>query len=1307
MADLGKGVSYVYDGEGYNYDMVVFQKGKPPLDSELNLAQELQNIIGQRNLKSMSSGWLSIYPPYADKSLALTSSSDLVNKFYTQNPTDALPEYALINGQVMYVTNTGTTTDNANLIDLGTPPISGNRVNGVFLEMWRALITPSLLNNKPLPASVVDTFNDVYMIDENHGWICGTNGLILVTTNGGVSWPVVPVDTKRNLNGIHFYNSSLGWVVGDNGVIARSSSAGQTWSLLNSPTTIKLNSVYAASQTVVWAVGNSGVILKAFNGVSFVQMSSPTTVNLNRVYFSDTNHGWIVGDDGVILMTANGGVTWTQSSSGVTVDLNSIRFYNTNFGFAVGNGGTILRSSDGGVTWINQSNNVTGGAVTNNLYDVTLYPKLDEQVVNEEVSSQLGATGNSFVTMHKPITGVDRKGVVTNNPSDVTVTVNGIAVTVLSVNGSTGTVILAAAPGLGAVTKITYYYQASCAVFQGKAWAVGEKGKVLYTSDIGTTWTSQTSGTAYNVMAISFISQLVGWFVGAESIISYTVNSGTTWTSQESDISVRQVNRVYNEGNINTQVYLDENSIHPDAQIETSARVQVQYRVRVIEAVDPIANPEAGLSSSIMGFGPNSVGSFPYENMGDINGDFGCWRAQCTNTVDGYVYAIPMFFVARRNTNAYSSTSNPNGEHKPGTANIRPDLLLATNVVLADILDVRRKVVISSTGELFEKNFDALMSNTFETNLTRTTSSGVDVYGKEILMVNSVNAADVAAGIISSEGRLETIPTFVSLVSPLPPPTELDYSPYTSGIFVGDPSRFKAIYNSSNTAVNGKLIPGDFTNFGTIGTSFTFNNAALPFGTPGLVEYDLYGDFIGDSTSYLTYAPSYPQLSLSSGGTIYQGVLDTNASRVLESWNSNITGYQNYALVYSTQEAADDAQQHRASPVEVHYFMRIASDNLSSGVLSVPLNIVVDSSSLPYIIYTVSKIFNHTSEFSHKISNITFSSTHAQITPVAGYEFVLGTIIEVFASVESNASNLNVRNGAALNFNTRLRKVNNPVRSVIVDASSSNSYVIDYGSSAQILGWSSVDTTASLTQPVCWGLTSGNMIMTDTTRKNDLSRIQLLGPSGQNVRIQLTIKDLNLTGTMSVAYKYIPFQTQNLPASLIVDPVQISENIYISNLGSGGGRISSPYDLPLEHLPINGSLDDDKVFSNFIDLKLSNYFISTGFAKILAVKPASFNNTSITLSNPLEDNLGRTYFAQCSQELKFEGEGLQTPVARKVFIPVLARVGENTSAFMKNEYILLIFSRSVLTENENITGWYSGGNSAIAVYRLPNRPLSR
>ena len=57
--NLGTGVSYVNEDAGYNYDLVVFQEHKPPLDSELNLAQEIKRLASQRNLNSLPSAFAS------------------------------------------------------------------------------------------------------------------------------------------------------------------------------------------------------------------------------------------------------------------------------------------------------------------------------------------------------------------------------------------------------------------------------------------------------------------------------------------------------------------------------------------------------------------------------------------------------------------------------------------------------------------------------------------------------------------------------------------------------------------------------------------------------------------------------------------------------------------------------------------------------------------------------------------------------------------------------------------------------------------------------------------------------------------------------------------------------------------------------------------------------------------------------------------------------------------------------------------------------------------------------------------------
>jgi hypothetical protein len=165
--------------------------------------------------------------------------------------------------------------------------------------------------------------------------------------------------------------------------------------------------------------------------------------------------------------------------------------------------------------------------------------------------------------------------------------------------------------------------------------------------------------------------------------------------------------------------------------------------------------------------------------------------------------------------------------------------------------------------------------------------------------------------------------------------------------------------------------------------------------------------------------------------------------------------------------------------------------------------------------------------------------------------------------------------------------------------------------------------------------------------------------------------------------------------------------MYISNLGSGGGE-EGPYNLPIEHLPLNSdSLLNDQRFSNLVQMQLANYFITDGFLQLPINVPATFFGSTITLSSPSQDNFNRIFYSTCSKELKFEGEGLQLAVPRKVYVPVLARVREGNSIFMDGEYILVIFSRHVLTDSENKAGYFAGGNCSIAVYRLPNRPLNR
>ena len=97
--NLGSGVSTTYEGMGYAYNKVVFQQGKPILDAELNLAQELQEILTQRSTAHLPSGWMSYRPYYC--------SASIENGFYTQDPEGAKPEVILftcVSGVPVFVT---------------------------------------------------------------------------------------------------------------------------------------------------------------------------------------------------------------------------------------------------------------------------------------------------------------------------------------------------------------------------------------------------------------------------------------------------------------------------------------------------------------------------------------------------------------------------------------------------------------------------------------------------------------------------------------------------------------------------------------------------------------------------------------------------------------------------------------------------------------------------------------------------------------------------------------------------------------------------------------------------------------------------------------------------------------------------------------------------------------------------------------------------------------------------------------------------------------------------------------------------
>ena len=202
--------------------------------------------------------------------------------------------------------------------------------------------------------------------NENIAWVCGENGTILYTSNGGLNWIQQNSGTTAELYAIVFMEIKGGpvYACGDNGIILRTSDDGTNWNLIPSGISVTLRDI---SDFNFVAVGDSGVILKSSNqGLNWYQLSSPTLKNLYAV--SSVFSNYIVGQDGILLNGIGSGTIWSVGTSGVTNNLYGVPLFGSR-DIAVGESGLILRSTNIGANWFTQ-NSFTQRTIRSTEYSV-------------------------------------------------------------------------------------------------------------------------------------------------------------------------------------------------------------------------------------------------------------------------------------------------------------------------------------------------------------------------------------------------------------------------------------------------------------------------------------------------------------------------------------------------------------------------------------------------------------------------------------------------------------------------------------------------------------------------------------------------------------------------------------------------------------------------------------------------------------------------------------------------------------------------------------------------------------------------
>jgi photosystem II stability/assembly factor-like uncharacterized protein len=369
---------------------------------------------------------------------------------------------------------------------------------------------------------------DIYMLDENYGWVVSSLGLILGTTNGGENWIEQNNPAISGLESIAFKDSLNGISVGTFASLLKTTDGGGNWeNKTRSIVEEYLFEIYFINENIGWITGDNGAILKTTNsGLNWVQQNTGVNDWLGSIDFINDVEGWVGGGEGALLQTTNAGDNWNIITSPTTLPIDDIDFNNYPIGWIVAgdvfNPGKLFKTTNGGTTW----NTVTTISLTPGGHEIQF------------TSNDIGwiMSGNSSVgglqRLYRTTNRGDNWDILLTNNSDTTF------MSVYFINDSIGwistfpsyTIFRTSDTGITwdrlqtpAFFNSIYFYDSL------KGWGGASSGEVYSTTDGGMSWEAQNSPMDNPIKKLLFYGANYGWAVGFLGNIIHTSNGGVSF----------------------------------------------------------------------------------------------------------------------------------------------------------------------------------------------------------------------------------------------------------------------------------------------------------------------------------------------------------------------------------------------------------------------------------------------------------------------------------------------------------------------------------------------------------------------------------------------------------------------------------------------------------------------------------------------------------------------------------------------------------------------------------------------------------
>jgi photosystem II stability/assembly factor-like uncharacterized protein len=202
----------------------------------------------------------------------------------------------------------------------------------------------------------------VWFYNTNTGMVCGQNGLIMKTTNGGTNWSTLTTSITAQLNGIAMLDSVTALLGAADFNIYRTSNGGANWTAVaNTGTVVNRMDFINSSTGFVAATGK--VYKTTDKGLTWTFSDLPIIFGTRDISFLDANTGWVsaaysLGSptflyNNYVMKTTNSGASWTSVYSLTNQfqpEFYAIDFNSASIGFMSGIG-AVRKTTDGGTAW--------------------------------------------------------------------------------------------------------------------------------------------------------------------------------------------------------------------------------------------------------------------------------------------------------------------------------------------------------------------------------------------------------------------------------------------------------------------------------------------------------------------------------------------------------------------------------------------------------------------------------------------------------------------------------------------------------------------------------------------------------------------------------------------------------------------------------------------------------------------------------------------------------------------------------------------------------------------------------------------